>query len=52
MQKIGIDDLEALYKEGDQHGVRKVMEDIGSQIKNANEMSLFMTRPQIVCYAI
>jgi len=28
MQKIGTDDLEALYKEGDQHGVRKVMEDI------------------------
>ena len=28
MQKIGTDGLEALYKEGDQHGVRKGMEDI------------------------
>jgi len=28
MQKIGTDELETLYKEGDEHGVRKIMEDI------------------------
>jgi len=28
MQKMGTDELETLYKEGDEHGVRKILEDI------------------------
>jgi len=28
VQRIGADELENLYKEGDKHGVRKIMQDI------------------------
>jgi len=28
MEKTGVDELEKLYKEGDKHGVRKVMQEI------------------------
>jgi len=44
MQKIGTDELETLYKEGDEHGVRKTLR---SQIRNANENSLLMTGLQV-----